>query len=116
MADLVNSPYVVGTFEWHPETVERATDRALQATALELADDIEAYLHATLHRWTGEMADKAYGIAQRTATGWLIRGGSDTDHTFWHEVRYHPQLRQTMDVFSRQIGERVAQHLRQVTS
>jgi hypothetical protein len=53
------------------------------------------------------MAEKAYGREERTPTGYRVVAGSDTDHTFWHEVRYHPQLRQCMDLFSVQMGPRL---------
>lgn len=108
-------PHVVAsttyTFTWDASQLESAVDRAVEATALELASRIETYLHATLHRWTGAMAAAAYGRASRTATGWLIRGGSDTDHTFWHEVRWHPQLRQALDLWGPEIGPTLQKHL-----
>lgn len=102
---------VTYTFEWKGQEVRAEVEKAARATMDELASDIEGYLHATLHRWTGEMADKAYAYVETVPNGYLLHAGSDTDHTWWHEVRYHPQLRQTMDRFAPTIGPRLKAHL-----
>lgn len=108
---LVNSPYMLARFEFHAGEVTDHVERAAQATMDELAGEIQPYLVATLHRWTGEMADASYATVERVPEGWLLHAGSNTDHTLWHELRYHPQLRETMDRFGPLMGPRLAQHL-----
>ena len=99
------------TFEWKGEAVTRQVEQAAKATMDDLAAEIQPYLVATLHRWTGEMAEASYAYVETVQNGYLLHAGSDTDHTFWHEVRYHPQLRQTMDKFGPLMGPRLRVHL-----
>ncbi len=99
------------TFEWNGEALSRRVEQAAKATMDELAAEIQPYLVATLHRWTGEMAEASYAYVETVPEGYLLHAGSDTDHTFWHEVIYHPQLRQTLDRFGPLMGPRLRVHL-----
>lgn len=99
------------TFVWHAERLQSRVDIAVGAAAERLAAEVQEWLRSNLHRYTGEMAENAYGRMDRTPTGFRITGGSDTDHTFYHEVRYHPQLRQCLDLFAPTMGARVREAL-----
>ena len=85
---------------------QKLVDDATAAAARQLQQDILRYLHENLHRWTGEMAERAFCEVYFTASGTLVvRFGSDAAHTFWHEVRYHPQIRETADIWLPKVGE-----------
>lgn len=98
---------VTYTFKFDGRTAYNVVDRAARETMDDLAKDIGPYLHSYLHRWTGEMADMAFAEVHKVPDGYELEAGSDSDHTFWHEVRYHPQLRATLDRFAPQIGPRL---------
>ena len=89
---------------WEGSRVKAAVDAAMLAGMQKLASDLEAYLHATLHRDTGEMADKAFAVVEVVGDRIVIRAGSDAAHTIYHELIYHPQLRQAMDVWAPKIS------------
>lgn len=89
-------------------------DAAMRAEMEQLASDLEAYLHATLHRVTGEMADKAFAVVEVVGDRIVIRAGSDAAHTLYHELRYHPQLRESMDIFAPRISEYIRRAVRGV--
>lgn len=90
---------------WEGSRVRAAIEANLRGDMERLASDLEAYLHATLHRDTGEMASKAFARVEVVGDRIVIRAGSDAPHTIWHELRYHPQLRQTLDSFAPKISQ-----------
>jgi hypothetical protein len=53
------------------------------------------------------MADEAYARIDVEGDKIVIRAGSESGHTLYHELRYHPQLRQTMDVWAPRIAAAV---------
>lgn len=89
------------------DVVMRQIDDAQTSMMRQLAHDIEIWLHSNLHRWTGEMAKEAFSEVYAENGQLIVRFGSDTDHTFWHEVVYHPQMRECADLFGPQIGDRL---------
>lgn len=98
-------------FEWDAQQVEQVVVIGIGRMMDKLAADTEAWLRANLHEYTGEMRAKSYAHNERTSQGFAVHAGSDTDHTFWHEVRYHPQLRQCMDLFAPTMGLRLREEL-----
>ena len=84
--------------------------------AQQVAKQLQAYLRSTLHRWpehaTHQMADEAFARVEVEGNVVKIVFGSPAPYTFWHEVRYHAQLRQTLDVwapiFSRMVMRAIA--------
>lgn len=97
-------------FRWDGARVVAATTTQTLSAAQQLASDLEAYLRSTLHRDTGEMADRSFARVDASKTRIVVVAGSDANHTVYHEFRYHPQLRQTMDLWA----PRVASYLRAV--
>lgn len=91
-------------FSWNGSRVVGQITANVQNAAEALARDLEAYLHATLHRDTGEMADRAFAVVSVSGTRIVVRAGSDAAHTVYHEFRYHPQLRQAMDLWAPKIA------------
>ena len=91
-------------FRWDGARIVGQVTAQVQDAADDLARDLESYLRATLHRDTGEMADQAFATVEFTGSRIVIRAGSDSQHTIWHELRYHPQLRQTMDEWAPKIA------------
>lgn len=85
---------------WYGSRVAGQLQANVRAEMEALARDLEAYLRATLHRDTGELAEGAFATVEAKATTILIRAGSTAEHAFWHEVRYHPQLRESLDKFA----------------
>ena len=53
------------------------------------------------------MADEAFAVVEVVGDRIVIRAGSDSPHTIYHELRYHPQLRQAMDVWAPKISAAV---------
>lgn len=99
-------------FEWAGEAARRKVAEAVLRDMESFASLLEGYLHGTLHRWTGEMADMAYARVTVQGDMIVIRAGSDSDHTLYHELRYHPQLRQTMDQWAPRIAAGIAATVR----
>lgn len=87
--------------------VMQQIDDATASMMRQLGQDILIWLRTNLHRWTGEMAREAFAEVFAESGEIRVRFGSDTDHTFWHEVVYHPQMRECADLFGPQIGERL---------
>lgn len=84
---------------WRGATVSSQYKAALNAELNGVADDMEMWLKSNLHRYTGDMADKAYAEVGTSGSRRIVRAGSTSDHAFWHEFRYHAQFRQCMDLF-----------------
>ena len=108
---VANGTFVAATFEWNGAAVAEEIDRATGEAMHDLAADILPYLVSTLHRWSGAMAEASYVEVGLYDEGWVIHAGSDVAHAIWHELRYHPQLRQTMDRFAPLIGPTIQAHL-----
>ena len=87
------------TFRWQGDQTRRKVAEAVLSDMESVAALIEGYLRSTLHRITGDMADKSYAEVDQQGNRIILRFGSDSDHAFWHEVRWHPQIRQTADVW-----------------
>lgn len=92
--------------------LEKHVDDAAIAAAYRLKQDILTYLYANLHRWTGEMADRAFVEVYFQGGRIVVRFGSHAEHTFWHEVRYHPQIRETADIWLPKIGQLIRDEIR----
>jgi len=82
----------------------KQVDDGTVAAAHQLQKDILNYLHANLHRWTHEMANRAFCEVYFTSGKLVVRFGSDAAHTAYHEFIYHPQIRQTADLWLPKIG------------
>lgn len=98
-------------FQWNAVNLEALVQRAALETMQEIATDLRAWFLANLHRWSGEMAEQSYARVELQPQGLVIHAGSRSDHTYWHEVRYHPQLRQAQDLFAPQMRIRLIQRL-----
>lgn len=98
---------VTYTVKWQGAQLEQTVEQAVASMMEDLRKDVAAWLHTNLHRWTGEMEHMAFAELERIANGYVVHGGSDSQHTFWHEVRWHPQLRQCLDLFAPQMGPRL---------
>lgn len=94
--------------EWLGSEVYRKQAQAIVRDMESFASLLEGYLHQTLHRWTGQMADEAYAVVDVRGDSIVISAGSSAGHTIYHELRYHPQLRQTMDVWAPRIAAGIA--------
>jgi hypothetical protein len=95
------------TFDWRGDATYRFVVNDVIREMESLAALLEGYLHGELHRATGDMADNAYARVEVRGDLIIIRAGSESDHTIYHELRYHPQLRQTMDVWAPRIAANV---------
>lgn len=86
---------------WRGATVLRQIDANIDQAMENLRDDIEQYLQSNLHRWTGQMADESFAeLTYETGKKRTLRVGSDAPHTLYHEFRYHPQLREALDMWA----------------
>lgn len=93
-------------FTWRGATVRREVDDNVQRAMEQLQKDILAYLHSTLHVYTGQMNAMAFAeIKVETGGKRTLVAGSDAPHTLFHETRYHPQLRETLDEFAPRVSE-----------
>ncbi len=99
---------------WQGATVKQAIDSALDAALEALAQEIRAYLQANLHRITGRMAAESFAEVEVRGGKRTLSLGSDAPYTIFHELRYHPQLRETADIFAPQVTPRIQQALRRV--
>lgn len=97
---------------WDGARVRAQVSVELQAAMQRMAADLEAYLRATLHRWTGEMAERSFATVEVRGERIVIRAGSDAPHTIYHELRYHPQLRQTMDLWAPKLAAAIRSVIR----
>lgn len=84
---------------WNGDAVQKRVAESVLREMESLASLIEGYLRSTLHRWTGEMSDKAFAEVDVEGSRIIIRFGSDAEHTFWHEVKYHAQIRDSADIW-----------------
>lgn len=99
-------------FRWAEPAVARKVAENVLSDIESFAALLEGYLRSELHVWTGEMRDRAYVEVDTKGDTILIRAGSDAEHTFWHEVRYHPQLRQAMDIWAPKLAATIRAALR----
>lgn len=91
-------------FVWNGSRLRAEVSIEVQAAMQRLAADLESYLRATLHRDTGEMAERSFANVEVSGDRIIVRAGSDAAHTIYHEFRYHPQLRQTLDEWAPKIS------------
>lgn len=87
---------------WRGATVSRQVDAAMRAALEDEAREVRADLQASLHRVTGEMAEKSFAEVTVSGTKRQLRLGSDAPHTAYHELgtsNYpaHPQIRAIAD-------------------
>ena len=99
---------------WQGATVRNAIDSAVQEAMDNLAEEIRAYLQATLHRITSRMANESFAEVEVRGGKRTLSLGSDAPYTIYHELRYHPQLRETADLFAPQVTPRIQAALRKV--
>jgi hypothetical protein len=99
-------------FDWTGEAARLKVAEAVLRDMESFAALLEGYLRATLHRVTGDMADKAFARVEVRGNLIVIVAGSESDHTIFHELRYHPQLRQTMDQWAPRIAAGIAATVR----
>lgn len=108
-------------FTWNGAKVIKDIEDAQASMARQLQQDILQYLYTTLHRWPKHdyrrgrrMAELAFVEVYFTPAGYLaVRWGSDAPWTVYHEFRYHPQLRETADIFLPQVAERLRASMQQ---
>lgn len=84
---------------WRGSAVATQYKAALNAELNGVASDMLTWLKTNLHRVTGDMANQAYANVGVVGSRRVVRAGSTSDHSFWHEMRYHAQFRQCMDIF-----------------
>lgn len=95
--------------QWRGATVQRQVSANVTAAANAMAKDILDYLHTNLHVYKDIMRPGAFAeVIVETGKRRIVRAGSDAPHTIFHELRYHPQLRETLDLFA----PKVSQYLR----
>ncbi len=99
---------------WEGSRVRAQITSGVNQAMSQMANDLEDYLHATLHRDSGEMADKAFATVEAVGDRIVVRAGSDAEHTVYHEFRYHPQLRSSMDIWAPKISAYVRAAARRV--
>jgi hypothetical protein len=92
---------------WDGSRLRAQVSTDLQGAMQRMAADLESYLRSTLHRDTGEMAEEAFATVEVRGDRIAIRAGSNAPHTFYHEVKYHPQLRETMDVWAPRLADAI---------
>jgi len=91
------------------KTINDDINRAME----NLRQDIEQYLHSNLHKWTGQMADEAFAELTIVTSGKrTLSVGSDAPHTLYHEFRYHPQLREALDIWAPKVTQYLQAALR----
>ncbi len=93
-------------FTWRGATVYRQVTQNVDDAMENLRRDVLAYLHQTLHIYTGEMNEQAFAeLEVVTGKKRKLVVGSDSEHTLFHEFRYHPQLRETMDEWAPKVSQ-----------
>jgi hypothetical protein len=100
-------------FRWNGPALIAAKDGAVKDALGKLADDIDAHLASELHVWTGEMRDMRFAEVDERGDNPEVVFGSDSEHTIFHELfatNYtpHSQIRESGDLFSAQLGPRIA--------
>lgn len=95
------------TLDWQGDRAYRFVVNDVIREMESLAALLEGYLHDTLHRVTGEMADQAFARVEVRGSTIVIVAGSTSEHTIYHEIRYHPQLRQTLDIWAPRVAANV---------
>lgn len=95
------------TVRWEGAKLSATVRNAARETMQGLRSDVDSWLHTNLHRWTGEMEAMAFAEYEEKGDELTVSGGSDSPHTFWHEVRWHPQLRACLDIHAPQMGPRL---------
>ena len=89
---------------WEGSRVAAQVRTGSQAGLNQLAAEIRAWLQANLHVVTGDMVGRSFANVRIVGDRITIDAGSGSDHAFWHEVRFHPQFRQCMDIFAPKIS------------
>lgn len=98
---------------WRGSTVLREIDESIDSAMRDLQSDILNYLQTNLHRYTGQMADEAFAeLTVESGKRRVLRVGSDAPHTIFHELRYHPQLREALDEWAPKVSAYIRQALR----
>ncbi len=104
-------------FRWNGAAILAAKQDAEEDTASKLAQEIEPYLVAHLHRYPGhqvhQLAAESFAEVGRDGDSIVVAFGSDAPYTIFHELfatNYtpHPQIRATGDLFGKQVGPRLA--------
>lgn len=93
---MANAP----TQTWNGAAILAGIEAAVDQTVNDRAKGIEQRLHAELHRWhltppdQHFLADMAYAAVYHVGARWTLSAGSEASYTVWHELKYHPQIRQ----------------------
>lgn len=99
-------------FTWTGDAVRRRVNEAMLREVESVAALLEGYLRSTLHRITGDMADKSFAEVDVRGAVIILRFGSDSEHAMAHEIRWHPQIRQTADIWIPKVIAQVVAALR----
>ena len=104
------------SFTWRGPLVLSAKDAAQEDVMSKLAQDIERYLVANLHRYplhqVHRLAAESFAEVGYDGDNIEVVFGSDAPYTALHEMfatsyEPHPQIQQTGDLFGHQLGPRV---------
>lgn len=91
---------------WRGGVVLKEIDSNIDSAMSNLQSDILNYLQTNLHRYTGQMADEAFAeLSIESGKKRVLRVGSDAPHTIYHELRYHPQLREALDEWAPKVTQ-----------
>lgn len=95
---LAGGPGGRGNFRvtWQGATVLRAIDQATQRAMDAEASEVLSDLVLSIHRKSGEMAEKAFAVVEIRGGKRALVAGSEADHAVYEEIR-HPQIRKVMD-------------------
>lgn len=105
---------------WRGGTVARAISDAVERGCQTHASVLRQRFRSEFHRVTGDMAEKSFAVVEVVGGRKVVRGGSTSDHTAYHELgtaRYsgHPQIRQIMDEENPRLGSRIADEMKHGT-
>lgn len=93
-------------FTWRGATVLREINSNVDRAMVRLQREVLAYLKTNLHEYTGQMRREAFAeVRAETGGKRTLVAGSDAPHTLFHEFRYHPQLRETLDTFAPKVTQ-----------
>lgn len=99
------------TLVWNGPALLARIEAAVDHAVNDRATHIEQRLHAELHRWhltppdEHFLADEAFAAVYHVGDRWTLSAGSEAWYAIWHELRFHPQIRQ---IVGDQEGPRLA--------
>ena len=95
------------TYEWRGATVLESWKQQIGTGVADLATDILADLHVTIHIITGEMRRQAFADVSVDGTKRTIRAGSAVNYAAYEEAR-HPQIRKVIDRQAPKLTQKIA--------